>query len=212
MMLLFWIGFALVLLVLALIKHWKGVLITVFVVYVLMKMFPAPPQDQTKDAPVLVDTTSISIDVPVHLEKRDPDYYQAAAKGWPVTFGNHGPKAYTGYVWVVCTITQTVADAAGEMVMGVRQYPYIMSGYVTLLSGSITTAFLQQAGENDIEMFENLNKCGLYSTESAATEAANHIDTKWTQVTPYGAAQAGKLGMHIPYSANVGDYKNPWNE
>jgi hypothetical protein len=210
-MIIFWIGFALVLLFLALIKHWKGVLITCFLLWAMAKMLPAPPPDKTADAPV-VDTTAISIDVPVHLEKRDPDYYQAAAKGWPVTFGNHGTKAYTGYVWVVCTVTQTVAGAAGEMVMGVRQYPYIMAGNVTLLPDSITTAFLQQYGDSDIEMFENLNKCVLYGTESAATEATNHIDTKWTQVTPYGAAQAGKLGMHIPYSTNTPDYKNPWNE
>lgn len=208
-MLIFWIGFALVMLFLALIKHWKGVLITLFVFWVLAKILPDPPPDKTADSQV-VDTASISIDVPVHLEKRDPYYYQAAAKGWPVTFGNRGPKAYSGYVWVVCTVTQTVADAVGAMVMGIRQYPYIISGNVTILSDSITTAFLQQAGENDIENFSNVNKCGLYGTESAATEAASHIDTKWIQVTPYGARQAGKLGMNIPYSSNASDYKNPW--
>jgi hypothetical protein len=212
MMLIFWIGFALVLLLLAAIRHWKGVLITCGVLWLLVQITPVPKPVPSPDDKLPLDLSTISIDVPAHLEKNDSDYYQAAAKGWPVTFGNHGAHAYSGYIWVVCTVTQTVADAAGAMVIGVRQYPYIMTGDVTLLKGSISTFFLQQAGENDIEMFENLNQCQVFGSESAATNAATEIDTKWTQVTPYGARQAGRLGMNIPYSSNVTDYKNPWNE
>jgi hypothetical protein len=154
---------------------------------------------------------AVTISVPVHILTDDPAY---AMSGYPVTFGNHSTRAFKGHFYVVCTITQTVADGPGELVIGVKQYPYTMEAYVDLMPQSIVTVPFKQAFISTYtrEQFENMTGCNLFESDSSAEAAANDIDDKWLQVTPYGANRTNNVDLQVPMSSNIENYKNPFVE
>lgn len=131
---------------------------------------------------------------------------------WPVTLANNADKTFEGTFYVLCTATETVLDGTTNWVLGIKQYPYLLTLRTQIPSKSIATKQFMQVSD-DMGPDTNLTKCGFYSDDRTVASAKDAIDVKWIQVTPRGAARAREIGytwMDIPQGFNSPDYQSPW--
>ena len=132
---------------------------------------------------------------------------------WPVTVANNATRAYgESTFFVLCTATETVLDGTTNWVLGIKQYPYMLTARMTIPAKSIGTTMFTQASD-DMGPHTNLTKCALYTDGITVASAKETIDEKWIQVTPRGAARAQEIGftwMNIPQGSNASDYQVVW--
>jgi hypothetical protein len=147
---------------------------------------------------------AVHIQVPAYVKDADGDY--------PVTIANNANRAFEGSFYILCMATETVLDGTTNWVLGIKQYSYLLGRNMQIASKSIATEQFQQVSD-DKGPHTNLTKCELFTDAGTVASAKDSIETKWTQVTPRGAARAQEIGytwMEIPRGSNSPDYESPW--